>query len=387
MSKKIFIFFILCFSFLILSTNFGYCATKGSITLSEISKNTDNKLLNMGLIDYAKESGSFFMLVRNNNKTRDMQWVLFEPLTQKVLKSGDCPFKLENDIVAISPDGKHAAVFSRYPTIFWILDTESGKWDKIMENPKVDEGGLTIIRKVKVFNGLGSSYLRFIDNSTVATCLQDLDKDKKMKDIIPAFVNIDKKEIEHFVSFSEILTASSKILESKGEATKCVIDDVYPESDSSLLFTIRNDKHSYIMRIGQDKIAHIVYAFPFRHIHISDVCNGNIVSIISSGEDDYKKSIAVVKNDGKMEVLVKSRPVYGFAVENDSYIVSSFKANGKAPLVELIDANGKHSSIAQQEEVSIPYIDKKPSIIYFVNQKGIKYFKITPKTKNVKVKK
>ena len=86
-----------------------------------------------------------------------------------------------------------------------------------------------------------------------------------------------------------------------------------------------------------------------------------------------------------MEVLVKSRPVYGFAVENDSYVVSSFKANSKAPLVELIDSNGKHFSIAQQDEVSIPYIDKKPSIIYFVNENGIKYFKIMPK--NVKVKK
>ena len=100
----------------------------------------------MGLIDYAYESGNFFMLVRNNNKTRDLQWVLYDPMAQKVLKSGDCPFKMENDLVSVSPDGKHAAVFSRYPTIFWLLNIESGTWDKIMENPKVDEGGLTIIR-------------------------------------------------------------------------------------------------------------------------------------------------------------------------------------------------------------------------------------------------
>jgi hypothetical protein len=53
----------------------------------------------------------------------------------------------------------------------------------------------------------------------------------------------------------------------------------------------------------------------------------------------------------------------------------------------LIDSNGKHSSIAQQKEVSIPYIDKKASVIYFVNQNGIKYFKIVPKTQNSKVKK
>ena len=386
MSRKILLFFVLCFSFLFLTIDFGYCATKGHITIPDIAKKTGNKLLNMGLLDYARESGSFFMLVRNNNKTRDLQWVLFDPITQKVLKSGDCPFKLENDIVAVSPDGKHAALFSRAPTVLWVLDTESGKWDNIMENPKVDEGGLTIIRKVKVVNEFGASYLKFVDNSTVATLLQDLDKEKKMKDIIPAFVNIDKKEIEHFVSFSEMLTASSKLLESKGESDSS-IDYVYPESNNSLLFTIRNKKHSYIMRIGIDKVAHIVHTFPVRYIHISDVCNGNIVCMISSGLDDYKKSITVAKNDGTMEVLVKSRPVYGFAVENDSYVVSSFKANSKVPLVELIDSNGKHFSIAQQNEVSIPYIDKKPSIIYFVNENGMKYFKIMPKTQNSKVKK
>lgn len=384
MKRKILLFFILCFSFFCLVADFGYCATKGHISITDLSKKTGNKLLNMGLLDYARESGSFFMLVRNNNKTRDLQWVLFDPMTQKVLKSGDCPFKLENDVVAVSPDGKHAALFSRVPTVLWLLDTESGKWDKIMENPKVDEAGLTIIRKVKVVNGFGTSYLKFVDNSTVATCLQDLDKNKNMKDIFPSFVNVDKKEIEPFVSFSEMLIASSKILESKAEGN-CFIDNVYHESNNSLLFTIRNDKHSYIMRIGKDKVAHIVHTFPVRHIAISDVCNGNIVCRISIDENDAKKSITVIKNDGTMEVLVKSRPVYGFAVENDSYVVSSFKANSKAPLVELIDSNGKHFSIAQQDEVSIPYIDKKPSIIYFVNENGIKYFKIMPK--NVKVKK
>ena len=386
MSKKILLFFILCFSFLFLTTDFGYCATKGRITIPDLAKKTGNKLLNMGLLDYAYESGSFFMLVRNNNKTRDMQWVLFDPISQKVLKSGDCPFKLENDIVAVSPDGKHAALFSRAPTVLWLLDTESGKWDNIMENPKVNEGGLTIIRKVKVVNEFGTSYLRFVDNSTVATCLQDLDKDKTMKDIIPAVVNVEKKEIEHFVSFSELLTASSKLLESKEEGN-CSIDDVYQESNSSLLFTIRNDKHSYVMRIGADKIAHIVYTFPVRRIKFFDVFNGNIVCRISSSEDKSKDSITVIKNDGTMEILVKEKAVYGFAVENNSYVVASFKPNGKVPLVELIDSTGKHSSIAQHEEVSIPYIDKKPSIIYFVNENGMKYFKITSKTQNSKVKK
>jgi hypothetical protein len=294
---------------LCLASNFGYCATKGHLTLPDLAKKTGNKLLNMGLLSYANESGSFFMLVRNNNKTRDLQWVLFDPLTQKVLKSGDCPFKLENDIVAVSPDGKHAALFSRAPTVLWLLDTESGKWDNIMENPKVDEGGLTIIRKVKVVNEFGASYLKFVDNSTVATLLQDLDKAKNMKDIIPVFVNVDKKEVEPFVSFSDMLTASSKLLESKGEVNSS-IDNVYPESNNSVLFTIRNDKHSYIMRIGEDKVAHIVYTFPVRYITISDVCNGNIVCIISSGKDKAQASITVIKNDGTMEVLVKSKSVY-----------------------------------------------------------------------------
>jgi hypothetical protein len=53
----------------------------------------------------------------------------------------------------------------------------------------------------------------------------------------------------------------------------------------------------------------------------------------------------------------------------------------------LIDSTGKHSSIAQHEEVSIPYIDKKPSIIYFVNENGeVKNGKTNRFLKGVKTK-
>ena len=386
MVKKIFVFAIVCFSFLFLSTTLGYSASYSSLSVKDICKFTGNKLINMGLSDFATENGQIFMLVRDKEKrTRDLQWVLFDPLAKKVLKSGDCPFKLENDIVAVSPNGKYAAVFSRVPTVLWLLDTESGKWDNIMENPKVNEPGLTIIRKARVLNSFGSSYLRFVDNSTVATCLQDLDKDKNMKDIVPVLVNVDKKKIERSTSFSEILASASKVLEAKGEGSKCAIDDIFPVANNYVIFSIRNDKHSYVMRMGEDKVAHIVYTFPVRFINFCDVAFGNIVCRISLGEDKTKDSITVIKEDGTIEVLAKENGNYGFALANNAFLVSSIRA--KLPLVELINANSKHFSVAHQEEPSIIYVDRNVTTVYFVNNNGIKCFNVKDKMKAKEVKK
>lgn len=385
MIKKFIIFSIVCFSFLFLLTGLGNCASYSSLSVKDISKITGNKLINMGLSDFATESGNIFMIVRDGNKrTRDLQWILLDPIAKKVVKSGDCPFKHENDIVAVSPDGKHATTFSRYPTELWLLDIESGKWSEIMENPKVGESGLTIIRKMKLGTFFGTSYLKFVDNSTIATCLQDLDKDKNMKDILPTFINVDKKKIEPFVSFSDMLIATSKILEAKKDIVS-VIDDVYPESKNSLLFTIRNDKHSYVMRIGQDKVAHIVHTFPLRYINISDVFNGNIVCRISVSEDKTKDSITVIKNDGNIEILAKERGIHGFALKNDSFLVLSVRGN--LPLVELVNAQSKHFSVAQQEESSIVYVCRTPINVYLVSNSGIKCFNVKDKMKAKEVKK
>ena len=386
MSKKIFVFSVICFAFLFLVTGLGYCASYGSLTTDEIMKSVGNKLVNVALTDCATESGNIFMLVRDGKKrTRDLQWVFYNPLTKKVVKSGDCPFKFENDIVAVSPNGKYAAAFSRYPTELWLLNIESGNWDKIMENPKVNEDGLTIIRKMKLGTVFGTSYLRFVDNSTIATCLQNLDKDKNMKDIVPTFVNVDKKEIEPFVSFSDMLLSASKVLESKDEKN-CSIDDVFPESNNSILFSIKNEKHSYVMRIGEDKVAHIVHAFPTRYITFCDVSFGNIVCRISLGKDKSKDSITVIKKDGTLEILAKEKGIYGFALENDAFLVSSVR--GELPLVELVDSKSNHFSVAKQEEVSLVYVDRKPSTVFFVNQYGIKWFNVVEKmkAKDVKVK-
>ena len=383
MSKKILGFFVICFSFFFLVTAFGFCASYTSVTTKEIMKSVGNKLVNVALTDCATESGNIFMLVRDGNKrTRDLQWVLYNPLAKKVLKSGDCPFKFENDIVAVSPNGKYAAAFSRYPTELWLLNIESGNWDKIMENPKVNEEGLTIIRKMKLGTVFGTSYLRFVDDSTLATCLQNLDKDKNMKDIVPTFVNVEKKEIEPFVSFSELLLSAPKALEVKGEGSlHCAIDDIFPESNNSIIFSIRNEKHSYVMRMGQDKVAHIVYTFPTRHITFCDVSFGNIVCRVSLGKDKSKDSITVIKKDGTLEILAKEKGIYGFALTNDSFLVLSVR--GEIPLVELVNSQSKHFSVAQQEEPSFIYVDRVPTTVYLVNNNGIKCFNVKDKM-NVK---
>ena len=182
-----------------------------------------------------------------------------------------------------------------------------------------------------------------------------------------------------------MMLSTSKVLEAKNEKN-CSIDDVFPESNNSILFSIKNEKHSYVMRIGEDKVAHIVHAFPTRYITFCDVSFGNIVCRISLGKDKSKDSITVIKKDGTLEILAKEKGIYGFALENDAFLVSSVR--GELPLVELVDSKSNHFSVAKQEEVSLVYVDRKPSTVFFVNQYGIKWFNVVEKmkAKDVKVK-
>lgn len=126
---------VLLFALLITNAVFAYTVKDVSkLTESDFKKLLPGKLVSLGAMSYCEETGNLFIMTRDD-KTRKLEWFTVDPFAQKVLKHGDCPFKVF-DLQAVAPDGSTAVIFAKYPVSIWYLDLRTTKWYQIFKNPK-----------------------------------------------------------------------------------------------------------------------------------------------------------------------------------------------------------------------------------------------------------
>ncbi len=126
---------VLLFVLLISQSVFAYTVKDVStITEKDFGKILPGKLVSMGAMSYCEGNGNIFIMCRDD-KTRKLEWYYFDPFNQKILKHGDCPFKVF-DLQAVSPNGDTAVIFAKYPVSIWYLDMKTSKWQQIFKNPK-----------------------------------------------------------------------------------------------------------------------------------------------------------------------------------------------------------------------------------------------------------
>lgn len=129
------ILLILLFVLLITQGIFAYTVKDVSrLTEKDFAKFLPGKLVSLSTMSYCQENGNLFIMARDN-KTRNLEWYFFDPFAKKVIKHGNCPFKVF-DLQAVSPDGSTAVVFAKYPVSIWYLDMKTQKWHQIFKNPK-----------------------------------------------------------------------------------------------------------------------------------------------------------------------------------------------------------------------------------------------------------
>ncbi|MFP4496591.1 MAG: hypothetical protein ACLFQV_00135 [Vulcanimicrobiota bacterium] len=148
--KKIFVIAVIALTIFSI-TNLAYGFTlkeEARYDVKDFIQLMGDKILTPQSFNFAFMNGNLFALVRDN-RTRNLEWYVINPYSNKIVHKGNCPFKVFYNY-SISPDSNNALVYTKYPTALWHLETNTGKWKKIYENPGEGEAGFSITRETSL---------------------------------------------------------------------------------------------------------------------------------------------------------------------------------------------------------------------------------------------
>lgn len=364
--------------------SFASIKSKGVISKDKLAKKFANKLFDFSLTAVSSETGRWFMLVRDaSSKTRDLGWIVYDPVQNRIIKEGKCEgFKYENKIVAVSPDCRHAAVFSRYPSGLHLLDIETGKWSCIHKNPEVNENGLSIIVKIGA-NKMQDSPLCFVDNDTLASILNNMEvKDgrKVTKDLVSVFYKISEKKLTKGFSYSDLLSKAIKELLSLGidaEDVRLGRVDITGVNRFACSFYTK-DKLSCLMDIAESKVT-----------FIDSVKNGTINFMgkrHSDGAYFYTRRIdnrelndetgneLLFYHNGEKKVVETGKIFYCMPADNGCNLIAKVASGGTSLAVLFGKPGEKQDKIDTLIEQVLYGMDYKGKVIYLYNVSEIKWY-------------
>lgn len=273
---------------------------KGRVGLKNLSQTLGEKLVNINLVSVSEDTGNIFMLIRNSKKkTRDLEWVLYSSVKNKVIKTGACPFKMENHQVSVSNDSKYACAFSALPSALWVLDIENSKWSKVYENPSINEAGLAIRNPADI------SPLIFIKPNVIASILEDYkikDGAKKMDNIASVFAKVNEDKVNKSVSLKDVMSKSIPTLTAVDKKRKITsgpisimdVDEVacvlrsHPTKEEFLI-TLKKGQEPVVVASVKGSVKYIDY-------------NTSLKTLLYSVSENKKESLMFLK-DGKNKKL------------------------------------------------------------------------------------
>ncbi len=319
--------------------------SKGRIGIKNLTQALGGKLINAKLISVAADTGNIFMLVRNaKEKTRDLEWVLYDPVGNKVLKSGKCDFKFENRQVAVSPDAKYAAAFSAHPSALWFLDIESGKWSKCYVNPKLNESGIAIR------NPADKSPLVFVNNTVIGSVLEDYKfvgdkKDKKLEDIISVFVKAPSGKLEKSISLKEMLVAGDKAMTELGNKKRLSSGQISVVDNDMVCFTLKSvpaaEEFLFLMKKGEKARLVDSAKGSLKFLDYNPSTKSVLYSILAD-----KKDKVILKNGDKKVAVFEGIVLNGKALNDGHIALTSLNDKSKTAYVLMGQPGAELTKIA-----------------------------------------
>jgi len=330
------------------------------------------KLMTLDVVVFSGEDANLFIMTRDAKK-RYLEWYFFDPFNKKILANGNCPFRVFED-VAISPNGKTAVVFSKYPTGMWSLDLKTKKWKMIFKNKSK---GLAIV---------SLSPLAFIDNLWAFTILDDRDAQGYVIESIITYIIPNPFRLERI--------ASLKVLE--GIAIHQVygdkvppgwlfqVDDVVVGPKQSLVYVLNS-------KTASDPLKFVDYLFHYRRvdakkmkINLIDKSEGGIFPLdydadpmkilyrVTTPETDEIKMLL----GGKKIVLAKDvKALVGSIMKGDIIGVAAVK--GESFSIYLGKAPGKLQKVLTTKDPYKTGFCKKGDKLILINDNELRCFKIS----------
>lgn len=332
--------------------------SKGTINRSRLSSVVDKHAVNVPLSSTASNTGELFMLTRDSkSKTRDLCWALFNPSSNKVIKKGKCPFNYDNKWVAISPNAKYAAAFSRHPAQLHILDIEANKWTVAYTNPSSSQEGLSIFQLLGG-NSTEDSPLMFIDDNNVASVFHEMkikDGSKESVNMVPVFFNVKSNKMTKGMSMSELLTAGEKAIKESG----AVIDEPLSTEEINITglnryaLTMKNSKKAFLVTFegGKARVADSIFRGNFEYV-ASRMSDGTVFYIAAPYEKGKQTSarnsreLRSVKGTASHETIAKGDVFGGVFPEDGRVFVVEMKDGGNSYALSQLKKDGTKEQLA-----------------------------------------
>ncbi len=379
MRLRLFVIFLSAFA-LILSCAAPSGASvkaKGSVGKKAISKALGGAKVNFALMATASGTGEIFMLTRDAaSKTRDLGWALYDPSSNKVLARGKCPFEHENKMVAVSPNARYAAAFSRFPTALNVLDLKTGEWHEAYRNPAADKEGLAIQQFVKAYSD-SDSPLTFIDDDTVASVLRDMvirEGKKEQRDLVPVFYKVSGKRLDRGMSFSKCLTAAEKAVRDSGAA-------VDGRLTCGKMEFAGIDRYALVLSCGSKRF---LVECGKGGASVVDSVSGAALKFKGFRGSDGALAYLVIKSDGQkkgsapsaelriakskdVKVVDSGRIVDCLVPDDGRIFVMIVSDSGRMAEVCLVKGKGDHEKIVSTQKVASLSFGAKANVIYLIS--------------------
>ena len=382
---KIKVLFLIAGVLVFLLSSFGVSSAavkaKGKVTREKLSALAGGDLVNLSLSSVASESGEIFVLVRDaKSKKRDLGWILYNPSANKIVKRGRCPFDYENKLVAISPNARYAAAFSRFPAALHVLDLKDSSWKRLYTNPAPSESGLAIFELLGG-NSTQDSPLAFIDDSTIVSVFHDMelkDGEKNTRDFVSVFFDASgKKKMEKGMTFTECLSVGEKAVRASGVSLvdSLAASDMIPVGFNKFVMVMKSGPRNFLVLFenGSAKIIDSTSSSSIEFLSLRK-SDGSIFYMVSPSDKNKNgklyKELRAFRN-GEISVVDSGRIFGGMFPENGRVILVKVSDTGKTYDIFVVGKSGKQERIASTSKYARFDTGSAKNVLYLVSHDEI----------------
>lgn len=372
------VFLSLCFS----GFSYAKVVSKGKVSKGQLSKTFGDALLNMNFLRISSESGDVFMLTRDSkSRTRDLGWVLYNPVNNKVIKKGLCPFKFENKQVAVSPNAKYAAAFSRHPASLYILNIETGEWKNVYDNPPSDKSGLSI------FELLGGSStqdspLVFVDDDTVASIFHDMkyaEGEKTTVDLVSVFYKISEGKLYKSLSYKTFIEGGEKAVKASGVHVDGALSlsGIKFLGFKSFIYVLKSGEKSFLIKAEEGREFKLIDSIAGDIEYLGNRTEDgaivyNCIPTSQNKDNNYYRELKVYVN-GKI-LTISSGRIFGALVScYNRYILVNLSDSGRRYVIDLLK-DGKTENLTSISKFMIFHLGDKKNILYLTDDREVQWF-------------
>lgn len=384
---KIKVLFLIAGVLVFLLSSFGVSSAavkaKGKVTREKLSALAGGDLVNLSLSSVASESGEIFVLVRDaKSKKRDLGWILYNPSANKIVKRGRCPFDYENKLVAISPNARYAAAFSRFPAALHVLDLKDSSWKRLYTNPAPSESGLSIF---EVLGGSSTqdSPLFFLDDDTLVSVFHDMtvkDGEKTVKDLVSVFFDMSgKKGMEKGMTFSECLSAGEKAIKASGAEISDSVssNDMIPVGVNKFVMVMKSGDKNFLVFFdnGEAKVIDSTSSSPMEFLSVRNSDGAVFYMVSPSNKNRNGKIYKEIKcfKDGEVSVVETGRIYGGIFPETGKMMIVKISESGRTYDIFVVAKPGKLERIASTTKSVRFGFGSAKNLLYLISPDAIEW--------------